>query len=415
MTTNWGIEKLKGITFGLIDFKCAEDVCYGIMAVHRVCFSQSLFHAILGACVYGINDTRDKRSKIQNEYWGTKLFLSFLLLIMSFFIPNGFFKVYGDYISTFGAAIFIFIQLVLLIDFTHNIAEYCIESYEDTLNDNWKYLLVGGTSIAFLAFFVITTLQYVFFGKRECGLNQFFITFNVFLCIIASFLAIHPRVQEANSKSGLAQAAMVTIYSTYLVSSALIGEPVNNSSDKTCNPLNDSAGTRTTLVVLGAIFTVSAICYSTSTAATKSGSIINSKDHDSPNLGALKLSDTSLNNNLRTQAIKDAVAAGSLPESALINVNDNFEDDDPSTSSCEDDERHGVQYSYSFFHFIFCVAAMYMSMLLTNWNSIDANSGNFIIIGRSMSAVWAKVISSWLCIIMYSWTLVGPVVYPDRY
>ncbi|OMJ18929.1 Membrane protein TMS1 [Smittium culicis] len=352
------------------------------------------------------------------------MFLFFLLLIVSFFIPSGFFKVYGGYITTFGAAIFIFIQLVLLIDFTHNIAEYCIESYENTLNDNWKYLLVGGTSLSFLIFIVATIVQYVIFGSRQCGLNQFFITANVFLCIFASFLAIHPRVQEANFKSGLAQAGIVTLYATYLISSALIGEPVNSSADKVCNPLIDSKGTRTTLVVLGAVFTVSAICYSTSTAATKSGSIINSNETESPSLGAHRLSDSlESGTNLRAEAIKDAVAAGSLPESAVINMenrNRTSEERPISSSSSSssdpiDDEKYGVQYSYSFFHFIFSVAAMYMAMLLTNWNSIDANSGEFIVIGRSMSAVWAKVISSWLCIVMYSWTLVAPVLYPDRY
>ncbi|OMJ07415.1 Membrane protein TMS1, partial [Smittium culicis] len=205
---------------------------------------------------------------------------------------------------------------------------------------------------------------------------------------------------------------------------ALIGEPVNSSADKVCNPLIDSKGTRTTLVVLGAVFTVSAICYSTSTAATKSGSIINSNETESPSLGAHRLSDSlESGTNLRAEAIKDAVAAGSLPESAVINMeNRNRTSEErpisPSSSSSSDpidDEKYGVQYSYSFFHFIFSVAAMYMAMLLTNWNSIDANSGEFIVIGRSMSAVWAKVISSWLCIVMYSWTLVAPVLYPDRY
>ncbi|PVU91128.1 hypothetical protein BB559_004267 [Furculomyces boomerangus] len=402
MTTNWGIEKIKHITYGFVNLKCPENLCYGVMAVHRVCFAQSLWHAILAASLYGIDDSRDKRAKIQNS----------------------------TYITVVGASIFIFVQLILLVDFAHTIAETCIERYEETYNDNWKYIL------------------YSVFGKSGCGLNQFFTTFNVILCILVSFLAIHPKVQEANFKSGLAQAGMVTLYCTYLVTSAMIGLPVGDKIDKKCNPLIDSTGTRTTLVVFGAIFTMAAIVYSTSTAATKSGSLMNSNELQAESSNGLYLRDrnsTSDNEDtddssqnpaaLRAQALKDAVAAGALPESAIADYEETNMSSRPkkskkrargsgdlegqgsgdNASDFEDDEKYGVQYSYSFFHIIFCIAGMYMAMLLTNWNSIDANSGEFIIIGRSMSAVWAKIVSTWLCVLLYSWTLLAPVVMPDRY
>ena len=32
----------------------------------------------------------------------------------------------------------------------------------------------------------------------------------------------------------------------------------------------------------------------------------------------------------------------------------------------------------------------------------------------NMAAVWVKAISSWLCFGIYMWTLVAPVVLPDR-
>ena len=35
-------------------------------------------------------------------------------------------------------------------------------------------------------------------------------------------------------------------------------------------------------------------------------------------------------------------------------------------------------------------------------------------ISANMSAVWVKMISSWLCFSLYMWTLVAPMVLPDR-
>ena len=53
--------------------------------------------------------------------------------------------------------------------------------------------------------------------------------------------------------------------------------------------------------------------------------------------------------------------------------------------------------------------------MLTNWDSIQqVNPNEPAQIGRSWAAVWAKVITSWVAIVMYIWTLIAPMVLPDR-
>lgn len=108
-----------------------------------------------------------------------------------------------------------------------------------------------------------------------------------------------------------------------------------------------------------------------------------------------------------------------LPRSVLYEDDD---DDEMDTNiDDKDDERFGSLYSYSFFHFVFAIAAMYISMVLTNWNTIQFkdgvghDGGDLVRIGQSYTAVWVKIVSGWICHIIYIWSLVAPVLMPDRF
>ena len=78
---------------------------------------------------------------------------------------------------------------------------------------------------------------------------------------------------------------------------------------------------------------------------------------------------------------------------------------------------------------------MYVAMLLTDWyvlertghgnshltscrNVVRAKSGgdnhDDVYIGRSEVAMWMRVVSSWVCILLYMWSLLAPVLFPDR-
>ena len=81
--------------------------------------------------------------------------------------------------------------------------------------------------------------------------------------------------------------------------------------------------------------------------------------------------------------------------------------------SGSDDERDGVTYNWSLFHIMFGLATLYVMMTLTNWYSPGTGQG-IETISANMAAVWVKAISSWLCFGIYMWTLIAPVVLPDR-
>lgn len=323
-----------------------------------------------------------------SRWWGPKVLIWLVFVGLTFLIPNGFFIFYSSYIALPGATLFILIGLILLVDFAHSWSETCLTKWEANEESNlWKYILVGSTLALFLIQLVLTVLQYTFFAGSGCGLNQFFITFNLVLSILVTVLSILPAVQMANPRSGLAQSGMVVAYTAYLVTSAIANHDDDDGSGS-CNPLQSrAAGARTGMVVLGAVFTFLAIAYSTSRAATQSVALVGggkraNAGRGGDGYGAISLGEEDeegagvvrtqpgRKETLRYQALLAAVAAGSLPPSAL---EDDADDDDDEVDKL-DDERTGTRYNYGWFHVIFILATMYTAMLLTNWLVIPYSS-----------------------------------------
>ena len=45
----------------------------------------------------------------------------------------------------------------------------------------------------------------------------------------------------------------------------------------------------------------------------------------------------------------------------------------------------------------------------------NPNHEQDVYIGRSEVAMWMRVVSSWICMLLYIWSLLAPVLMPDRY
>ncbi|BGP27850.1 membrane protein [Rhodotorula toruloides] len=446
MLTDFAIKLVAKWSWEWIKMECKEGKCYGVLAVHRICFALAMFHAVLSLLLIGVQDTRTKRAAIQNGWWGPKVLAWLVFVYLSFLIPNGFFtSFWSTYISLPGSGIFILIGLVLLVDFAHSWSETCLERWEATDSPFWKWALISSTLGLYALTIALTVIQYVFFAGKGCGLNTALITTNWVISLVVSALSIAPAVQESNPRSGLAQAGMVVAYTAYLITSAIANHDDANGA---CNPLQSrAAGARTGMVVLGAVFTFLAIAYSTSRAATQSKAFAPGRkgrpdngeyeplsqsmsgsggvDIEGGEMGPV-LTQPTRQESLRYQAIKAAVDEGSLPASALTDFDDDDDGDDDSSaaggmSPLNDDERTGTRYNYSFFHLIFVLATMYTACLLTNWSvvspitSTSSPDGQPMRIGRSHVAFWMRVISAWLCQAIYAWSLAAPLVLPDRF
>ena len=167
------------------------------------------------------------------RWWGLKVLPWLILLAVSFTIPSGFFVFLGNYMGK---------------PYLFSLGLFSSS--------------VGSAVGLYAAVITLTAILYAFFAGSGSTLNQFFISFNLVLCVIIT----HPVVQEANPRSTLLQSGMVAAYCTYLIISA-----VGNHTHKMCNPLRNGTGSAThnTTVVLGAVFTFLAIAYSTTRAAAQ--------------------------------------------------------------------------------------------------------------------------------------------------
>ncbi|KAK0745057.1 serine incorporator/TMS membrane protein [Apiosordaria backusii] len=427
MLTKWAIEKLQHLMLDYVKIKCGEGDCYGWLAVHRINFALGMFHLVLAALMLGVHSSKNPRAAIQNGFWGPKIIAWLGLIVLTFFIPDTFFQFWGNYVALICAMLFLILGLILLVDLAHNWAEYCLAQIEDSESKTWRVILIGSTLGMYIASLAMTIIQYIFFARSGCSMNQAAITINLLLWLAISVISVHPTVQEYNPKAGLAQAAMVAVYCTYLTMSAVSMEP-DETEDHHCNPLIAGQGTRTTTVVIGALITMLTVAYTTTRAATQSlglggkGGQIRLPDSEESADYEHSLITTQPDNSrrqMRAEALRRAVEEGSLPADALLSDDDDTSVHNNSSGSngANDDERSSTQYSYAMFHVIFFLATAWVATLLTSdWDDKKvADGSDFATVGRTLWASWVKIVSGWVCYGMYVWTLVAPIVLPERF
>ncbi|XP_032228872.1 probable serine incorporator [Nematostella vectensis] len=370
----------------------ACDSLVGYLAVYRVCFGMAGFFLLMALMMFKVRSSRDPRAKFQNGFWFVKIALLIGLVVAAFFIPKGDFGKAWMYVGMIGGYLFIILQLILLIDFAYSWSESWVEKYETTGNKRWYWALVVVTSGMYLISIASVVCFFYFFTQPDgCKTNKFYISLNLCLCIVVSVLAIIPKVQEVQPSSGLLQAAVITLYTMYLTWSAMSNEP-----DAVCNPsgtLLNGSNTNLTPTMSGHSIVAAALMFAMvvySCLRTSSTSQI----------GGVRLSNHSMEETLLPDYSNDAEAAKDDDE------------DKPKHQKVYDDESTSVSYNYSFFHFTFFLASLYIMMTLTNWYSPQGS--DFSKLTSNWATVWVKISTSWVCLALYAWTLLAPVLMPDR-
>ncbi|RNA03555.1 Serine incorporator, partial [Brachionus plicatilis] len=113
-----------------------------------------------------------------------------------------------------------------------------------------------------------------------------------------------------------------------------------------------------------------------------------------------------------SSASKGDKLMGSNRESTSLTEAEPEDDKDLDRQKVWDDESDNVAYSYAGCHFIFLLASLYVMMTLTNW--YKPSTSDLTSFKANEPSMWVKIVSSWMCILIYIWTCIAPLVLRDR-
>ncbi|KAM9859921.1 serine incorporator 3 [Aulostomus maculatus] len=391
------------------DFNC--EMFVGYKAVYRVCFGMCMWFLGFSILMINIKNSRDHRAAIHNGFWFFKFAALVAIIVGAFYIPDQPFTYTWFIVGSGGAFFFILIQLVLLVDFAHSWNESWLDKMESGNSKGWYAALVVVTVISYILSFIVVVLLYIFYTKPDgCAINKFFISFNMLFCIVASVVSVLHKVQESQPRSGLLQSSIITLYTMFLTWSAMSNEP-----DQTCNPSllsifqHIAAPTlapleienQTAVVIIG---TEEPVLTSPYLQWWDAQSIVGLA------IFVLCIIYSSIRSSSTSQVNKLTMAS---KDSAILAEGGSSLDSSEEVTGprrVQDNEQDMVQYSYSFFHFMLFLASLYIMMTLTNWYSPNAD----YTITSKWPAVWVKITSSWVCLALYIWTLVAPMILTNR-
>ncbi|KAJ6961591.1 serine incorporator [Populus alba x Populus x berolinensis] len=334
-------------------------------AVLRVSLGNFLFFTILAIMMVGVKNQKDPRDSLHHGGWMGKVVCWCLLVIFMFFLPNEIVSFYES-ISKFGSGLFLLVQVVLLLDFVHGWNDKWV-GYDEQF---WYAALFAVSFVCYVGTFAVSGLLFHWFtaSGQDCGLNTFFIVMTLIFAFVFAIIALHPAVNGS-----VLPASVISLYCMYLCYSGLSSEP----REYECNGLHrHSKAVSTSTLTIGLLTTVLSVVYSAVRAGSSTTLL---SPPSSPRAGADK---------------------------PLLPL-----DSKPSEQE-EKEKAKPVTYSYTFFHIIFSLASMYSAMLLTGWSTSVGESGKLVDVG--WPSVWVRILTGWATAGLYIWSLVAPILFPDR-
>ncbi|DAZ93720.1 TPA: hypothetical protein N0F65_009646 [Lagenidium giganteum] len=325
------------------------------------------------------------------------------IVITSLFIHNSFYNGYAD-LARIASALFIIIQIIIIIDSSYNARDFLLDKMDEAERDDearqgllesqyesepsvatgktmWEAVYLGSVLILTALAVAGFVLMFKYYGG--CDLNVAFITLTVMASVVLTVLSV-----TSWTDVGLLPSAAVTLYLAFLCYQALHANP-----DGTCSatPEGLTTATREKSVLANAAlaaFTITWTSWRTSATTTNIFTL-------SPSSSELDHRSNALLDDSHAADAKDGKATAKQSEVS-------------STTASEAPTRPVVP-EYQF-HLLMVLSSFYMAMVLTNWGAADGMTTA----DDNLVTMWVKIVSQWVAMAIFLWTIVAPSVFPDR-
>eukprot|EP00584_Thalassiosira_punctigera_P007072 CAMPEP_0172532890 /NCGR_PEP_ID=MMETSP1067-20121228/5776_1 /TAXON_ID=265564 ORGANISM="Thalassiosira punctigera, Strain Tpunct2005C2" /NCGR_SAMPLE_ID=MMETSP1067 /ASSEMBLY_ACC=CAM_ASM_000444 /LENGTH=462 /DNA_ID=CAMNT_0013317451 /DNA_START=46 /DNA_END=1434 /DNA_ORIENTATION=+ len=358
--------------------------CSGNAGVYRASSAAFVFFVTFGiaaAC----------KPTSNREAWPAKYILFLLLCVGTIFIPN--YPVFNPvylWVARVGSVLFILLQQIILVDIAYNWNSAWLDHSDQAELDEgpgkgkkWKAAILVSCGILYAASIAGIVIMYIHF--RGCATNDAFIS----ITLVMSFFCT--VVQLTKSETGsLLTSGCITIYATYLC-----GAAVSKNPNASCNPKLGEMSTWSIVVGLLVVF-ISMMWTGWSYTTDKrlgGGSAENAADdneagdEEKPKAGGVVINNQS-----------DGAANTPLTE----------------TATQESGPTNPASFGSSWkLNAVLALICCWYAMTLTGWGDIEKR-GNIANPDVGEASMWMIIVSQWISLLLYLWTLVAPTLFPDR-
>jgi serine incorporator 1/3 len=322
-------------------------------------------------------------------------------------------------VSKIGSALFVLLQLLIIIDFAFDLQQYLlgkIERYEQQCvregreapgiaHDGWKQLYIALIVILFAA--CLGGIIAMWVTLPPCGTTNGFLSVTLIAGVLLSVASITISYPEGviAPNPGAIPPMVLWANNVWLAWGALTNNP-----DTQCNPYlsvdNSSLGN----IIISLLLVGISITWSTLRTAHSSSS--------SAQLGGTRTLETTEKEAEEEEphpasavAEREALPTGTA---AAVDKYDGLKAAEPSTGSV-DAVAEADKGSWTF-HLVMMLGSLYLAMLLSNWGTAQpSTTGVTAAPEASDASMWVRMAMQFVSWVLYGWILLAPMLMPGRF
>lgn len=388
--------------------------------VTRVSLGTAMFFLTLAVLMWDSPDTSSWRhARVHRGSWAVKVPAWIGSIVLAFFAPDALKDAYFQ-VARVGGAAFLLVQIIVLLGTVYETNERWLAAATsgETNASRHAACLLGATTLAYA--FAAACLAYAFrrfvfvFGRTSvfsCAFNAATLVTVVIVVAVTTLISLRKEI-----KAGLFTSGAVAAYVAYQSLSALQSLP----SDAKCAAKTSTGfgpfGNREASEIVALVLALAALAASVARAGTS---------HDAFGLPTMvpgtaeraeirgKENSSDENKVTARRAAKKRVPVAPSPEG--FGLRDVSLSDDEEETVVEDSKESTTinPAAATYFHLVFASASMYAAMALVGWqrvlNDVERNA-----LDVGWGSVWVKIGAAAVAGALYAWTLIAPIVFPNR-